>query len=130
LYIIALISSLNTTTFSLLFPVPTVYAGENGKVDVMGTKEEVFGYLKKQYETIADSTSGKAMSAKSIEPREVGRHLPESGNFEASNASGPTKVLSRDGYEKVDTPKIPVGEPFRYDLHRTLSCCLYKACSS
>jgi hypothetical protein len=100
------------------------------KVDVMGTKEEVFGYLKKQYETNADSTSGKDMSAKSIELREVGRHLPESGNFEASNASGPTKVLSRDGYEKVDTSKIPVGEPFRYDLHRTLSCCLYKACSS
>lgn len=71
-----------------------VYADENGKVNVIGTKEEVFGYLKTYYETIADSTSGKDISAKSIELRKVGYHLPESGNFEASNASGSTKVLS------------------------------------
>lgn len=88
-----------------------VYAGEDGRVDIMGTKEEVFGYLKKQYEKIEGSTSGTKMDAKSVELREVGRHLSESGNFESSNTSGPTEVLSRDGYEKVETIKVPTGEP-------------------
>jgi ABC-type molybdenum transport system ATPase subunit/photorepair protein PhrA len=91
-----------------------VYAGEDGKVDALGPKEEVFGYLKRQYENIEKSGKiGKDMGTKLVELREVGRHLHESGNFASStrNSSSDTTVLSRDGYAKIDDSYIPIGEP-------------------
>jgi ABC-type molybdenum transport system ATPase subunit/photorepair protein PhrA len=91
-----------------------VYAGEDGKVDALGPKEEVFGYLKKQYEEIEKSGKvGKKMDAKLVELREVGRHLHESGNFDYSttNPSSDNTVISRDGYSKVDDSSIAIGEP-------------------
>lgn len=89
-----------------------VYAGEEGKIDTLGPKEEVFAYLKKQYESI-EKTSNNEMSAKLIELREVGRHLSESGNFSTGTASSPpdTTVISRDGYSQIDTSSVPIAEP-------------------
>jgi ABC-type molybdenum transport system ATPase subunit/photorepair protein PhrA len=94
-----------------------VYAGEDGKVDAQGPKEDVFAFLKSRYE--ATEKSGKAeqeLGAKSIKLREVGRHLAESGNFYDANMgtsqpSSAAQVLSRDGYDSVDRSQVPIGEP-------------------
>jgi ABC-type molybdenum transport system ATPase subunit/photorepair protein PhrA len=94
-----------------------VYAGEDGKVDSLGPKEEVFQYLKKQYtdaeESIKSSSSSRDLNPKHVELREVGRHLSERGDFEAddADASGSSDALSRDGYKKVDETHVPIGEP-------------------
>jgi ABC-type molybdenum transport system ATPase subunit/photorepair protein PhrA len=91
-----------------------VYAGEDGKVDTLGPKEEVFAYLKKQYEDIeASSKSGKQLEAKLIELREVGRHLSESGTFTTNTptSSPSTTKLSRDGYSEIDSTPSSPGEP-------------------
>jgi len=92
-----------------------VYAGEDGKVDALGTKDEVFTYLQKQSEELEKSgKGGKKMDAKTIELREVGRHLSESGNFETSTSptsASDITVLSRDGYEKIDDSHVRIGEP-------------------
>lgn len=92
-----------------------VYAGEDGKVDALGPKEEVFGHLKRRYEEIERSSkAGKETDPKLVEMREVGRHLSESGNFQrnctSSEGSDSTK-LSRDGYPKIDSTSVPTGEP-------------------
>ncbi|KAF1919714.1 hypothetical protein BDU57DRAFT_554904 [Ampelomyces quisqualis] len=91
-----------------------VYAGEDGKVDALGPKEEVFQYLKKQYEDIEKSGRiGKDVDAKIVELREVGRHLSASGFFDSSNSptSSATTILSRDGFRKIDNSSISTGEP-------------------
>lgn len=90
-----------------------VYAGEDGKIDALGPKEEVFAYLKKQYEELESTGKvGQKMDAKTVELREVGRRLAESGNFQSSNTSSSTaSVLSRDGYNNVDNLRVPIGEP-------------------
>ncbi|KAJ4312621.1 hypothetical protein N0V94_007348 [Neodidymelliopsis sp. IMI 364377] len=94
-----------------------VYAGEDGKVDSLGPKEEVFQYLEKQYtdaeESIKSSSSSRDLNPKLVELREVGRHLSERGDFETDDAgaSGSSSALSRDGYRKVDETHVPVGEP-------------------
>ncbi|KAH8728743.1 ABC transporter-like protein [Phaeosphaeriaceae sp. PMI808] len=91
-----------------------VYIGEDGKVDAQGPKEEVFEYLKKQYKNIEKlATTTTEMSAKFMELREVGRHLSESGSFEITgpSRSSNTTILSRDGYEQIDTTQVSVGEP-------------------
>ncbi|KAF2829262.1 P-loop containing nucleoside triphosphate hydrolase protein [Ophiobolus disseminans] len=90
-----------------------VYADENGKVDAVGSKEYVFAYLKKRYEQL-DNTD--TMDARMVELKEVGTHLTECGNFEASKVSNSTSspsttVLSCDGYENIDPLKVPTGEP-------------------
>ncbi|KAH7394955.1 hypothetical protein DE146DRAFT_66373 [Phaeosphaeria sp. MPI-PUGE-AT-0046c] len=91
-----------------------VYAGDDGKVDASGPKEEVFAYLKRRYEEIEKSGGiGNEMDPKLVEIREVGRHLSESGNFENSTSSSttdPTK-LSRDGYLHIDPCSVTTGEP-------------------
>jgi ABC-type molybdenum transport system ATPase subunit/photorepair protein PhrA len=92
------------------------YAGEDGKVDALGIKEEVFEYLKQQFDNIENS--GKTVNeldSKLVELREVGRHMYQSGSFDATR-TGTTRpssmpILSRDGYEKIDLTKVPVGEP-------------------
>ncbi|KAF3044091.1 hypothetical protein E8E12_009366 [Didymella heteroderae] len=94
-----------------------VYAGEDGKVDSLGPKEEVFQYLKRQYDdaekSIKTSSLSHELDAKLVELREVGRHLSERGDFESNgtDASGQVGALSRDGYKKVDDAQVPVGEP-------------------
>ncbi|KAF2188103.1 P-loop containing nucleoside triphosphate hydrolase protein [Zopfia rhizophila CBS 207.26] len=98
-----------------------VYAGEDGKIDALGPKDEVFKYLKQQYENAERSfTSRKGkeydLDPKLVEVREVGRHLSERGDFEVNSAdtaqSGANApVLSRDAYEKNDYTTIPIGEP-------------------
>jgi ABC-type molybdenum transport system ATPase subunit/photorepair protein PhrA len=91
-----------------------VYAGEDGKVDALGPKEEVFRYLKKQYDDIEKSgQTGKHMDARLMELREVGRHLTNSGNlkFGTKASSADTTILSRDGYTRTDNFSVPIGEP-------------------
>jgi ABC-type molybdenum transport system ATPase subunit/photorepair protein PhrA len=91
-----------------------VYAGEDGKVDALGPKVEVFRHLKKQYDDIEKSgQTGVEMNAKLMELREVGRHLTKSGNLKSSPkaSSADTTVLSRDGYTRIDNNSVPIGEP-------------------
>lgn len=97
-----------------------VYAGEDGKVQALGQKEEVFEYLKQQYEEIEGSLTARTskdddLDPKLVELREVGKHLSERGDFEANstehqNSSG-ASVLSRDGYEKTSQATSNIGEP-------------------
>ncbi|KAF2265848.1 ABC transporter-like protein [Lojkania enalia] len=97
-----------------------VYAGEDGKVDVLGPKEGVYKYLKKEYEDVEKSIKKNGvqldLDPKLVEIREVSRHLSERGDFEVDSTeaqgestSGP--VLSQDGYEKFDDSEPTVGEP-------------------
>jgi ABC-type molybdenum transport system ATPase subunit/photorepair protein PhrA len=93
-----------------------VYAGEDGKLDVLGPKEEVFGYLKQRYEQVGESTADGELNSKLMEIREVGRHLSERGDFEAtsnasSNSPSSTRRLSRDGYSNIDKCPRNIGEP-------------------
>lgn len=94
-----------------------VYAGEDGKVDALGPKEDVLKYLKQQYEKVERTRfAGHELDTKLVELREVGRHLSEKGDFETSSvrasiASSKEQVLSRDGYEIVDESKVAIGEP-------------------
>ncbi|ORY18288.1 hypothetical protein BCR34DRAFT_553979 [Clohesyomyces aquaticus] len=96
-----------------------VYAGEDGKVDALGPKEEVFRYLKQQYEDIEQSPVSRQnpehdLDPKLVEIREVGRHLSEKGDFEADPTEPQTTsipILSRDGYPQTDTSTTPLGAP-------------------
>ncbi|OAL54417.1 ABC transporter-like protein [Pyrenochaeta sp. DS3sAY3a] len=91
-----------------------VYAGESGKVEVFGPKEEVFQYLKQQYEQVEKSSSkGLDLDPAMVELREVGRHLSERGDFETEQlgTSSNESVLSRDGYEKIDDSPVAIAEP-------------------
>lgn len=97
-----------------------VYAGEDGKVQALGQKEEIFQYLKQQYEEINRSIisrkrNGHQLDSKLVELREVGKHLSEKGDFETSATeerdSPSDLVLSRDGFEKVDSSTANIGEP-------------------
>lgn len=91
-----------------------VYAGEDGNIDALGPKEEVFAHLKKQYEDIRHSGQTEdGMAAKVLELREVGRHLSEGGNFDssASNSLPGSSLVSRDGYHQTDDTSTPTGEP-------------------
>lgn len=94
-----------------------VYAGEDGKVDSLGPKEEVFKYLKQQYDdaekSVESRSSSQDLDPKLVELREVGRHLSERGDFEIDgvDTSASPDALSRDGYKKVDSTRIPIGEP-------------------
>ncbi|CAO2654890.1 Nn.00g116230.m01.CDS01 [Neocucurbitaria sp. VM-36] len=94
-----------------------VYAGDDGKVESLGPKEEVFQYLKQRYEEVEQSSSRDLdLDPKLMELREVGRHLTGRGDFETGNAettqpSSDRSMLSRDGYEKIDTSEVPVTEP-------------------
>jgi ABC-type molybdenum transport system ATPase subunit/photorepair protein PhrA len=98
-----------------------VYAGEDGRVDALGPKEEVFMYLEQQFnkaERSAASTSRAEheLDPKLVEIREVGRHLSERGDFEASSSethddAASSPILSRDGYAKVDSFSVSIGDP-------------------
>lgn len=98
-----------------------VYAGEDGNVDALGPKDEVFRYLKQQYEKVersapAESKTGKDLDPKLIEIREVGHHLSERGDFEASiteaqESTSSLPILSRDAYEKSDPSPSAIGDP-------------------
>lgn len=91
-----------------------VYAGESGKVEALGPKEEVFQYLKQQYENVEKSSSkGLELDPAMVELREVGRHLSERGDFETeqSGTLSNGSVLSRDGYEKIDNSPVAITEP-------------------
>ena len=98
-----------------------IYAGEDGTVQAQGLKEEVIHYLKQRYEEVEHSVvaginSGEDVDVKLVELREVGRHLSERGDFEASatetqDSASDKSVLSRDGYEQRDSAKDQIGEP-------------------
>lgn len=94
-----------------------MYAGEDGKVDSLGPKEEVFAYLKQQYDdaerSVKSNESNHDLDPKLVELREVGRHLSERGDFEThgADASGSSDTFSRDGYNKVDRTQVTIGEP-------------------
>ncbi|KAL5114820.1 hypothetical protein ACEQ8H_007313 [Pleosporales sp. CAS-2024a] len=95
-----------------------VYVGGDGKVDALGPKEDVFAYLKLQYEQIEQSSGDETgdISAKVLEMREVGRHLSASGNFDSSTTTTTTTkashiaLLSCDGYPRIDDTSVPTGE--------------------
>jgi ABC-type molybdenum transport system ATPase subunit/photorepair protein PhrA len=94
------------------------YAGEDGRVQTLGPKEEVLRYLKKEYELInsriaAQTGKGYELDPKLAELREVGRHLSERGDFEvgSTETSGSASILSRDGYEKHDNTRVKIGDP-------------------
>ncbi|KAF1846609.1 ABC transporter-like protein [Cucurbitaria berberidis CBS 394.84] len=90
------------------------YAGEDGKVDALGPKEEVFQYLQQRYEEVEKSTSASLeLDPKLVELREVGRHLSERGDFDTGppQSSSNSSALSRDGYEKLDKSEVPITEP-------------------
>lgn len=101
-----------------------VYAGEDGKVQTLGPKEEVFDYLQNEYAEIERNVTAGDQNVQELDPRlvemrEVGRHLSERGDFESSATSNSTSqtdnsstVVSRDGYEKYDkTPPSKIGSP-------------------
>lgn len=94
-----------------------VYAGEDGKVDSLGPKDEVFAYLKQQYDDaerlVKASSSNGELDPKLVELREVGRRLSERGDFESNGveSAGLADAVSRDGYKMVDESEVPVGEP-------------------
>lgn len=90
-----------------------VYAGEDGKVDALGSKEKVLQYLKLQFERVQKTGfMGDELNPKLVELREVGRHLHERGDFEASSRNtSQLNSLSRDGYEKHEKTRVAVGEP-------------------
>jgi hypothetical protein len=105
-----------------------VYAGEDGKVDVLGPKREVFQYLKEQYEsvesTLRDSKRTEGVSVdehaeldpKLVEIREVGRHMSERGDFGLVSrvdefTTSHSSALSRDAYAKIDESRVPIGDP-------------------
>ncbi|CBX93997.1 hypothetical protein IAQ61_003870 [Plenodomus lingam] len=89
-----------------------VYAGEDGKVETLGPKEEVFQHLKARYEESENSDStAEELSPKLVELREVGRQLSQKGDFQTHTAKPSTSTLSRDGYEKRDTCHKSIGEP-------------------
>ncbi|KAF2204656.1 ABC transporter-like protein [Delitschia confertaspora ATCC 74209] len=94
-----------------------VYAGEDGKVDTLGPKEEVFQYLQREYEAIEKSQRSGTKKVEGIDPkfveiREVGRHLSEKGDFETDlTESTEVAVLSRDAYKRVDSSVPQMGEP-------------------
>ncbi|KAJ4296917.1 hypothetical protein N0V90_006965 [Kalmusia sp. IMI 367209] len=97
-----------------------VYAGEDGKVQAQGQKEEVLDYLKQQYDEIEKSITaskgeGHELEPKLVELREVGKHLSERGDFETNTAEGQdsssSAVLTRDGFSKVDQSPTNIGEP-------------------
>ncbi|KAJ4985880.1 ABC transporter [Stagonosporopsis vannaccii] len=93
-----------------------VYAGEDGIVDSLGPREEVFKYLKQKYDdaekSVRSSSSSHDLDPKLVELREVGRHLSERGDFETDGVDDSTSpdALSRDGYKKVDDTRPPIGE--------------------
>ncbi|KAF2739016.1 ABC transporter-like protein [Polyplosphaeria fusca] len=73
------------------------YAGEDGKIDALGPKEQVLRYLKQQYESIEaslgiESEKSSGLDAKLVELREVG-------------------LLSRDAFERNDSSSPAIGDP-------------------
>ncbi|KAJ4352316.1 uncharacterized protein N0V89_007664 [Didymosphaeria variabile] len=97
-----------------------VYAGEDAKVQALGPKEEVLQYLQQQCKEIEQSIINRSGNVHELDPRlvelrEVGKHLSEKGDFEASTAEeqdpSSAPVLSRDGFEKVDKLTATIGEP-------------------
>lgn len=105
-----------------------VYAGEDGKVDALGPKGEVFQYLKEQYEsvesTLRNSKRTEGVSAgehaeldpKLVEIRKVGRHMSERGDFDLASqvdesTTSHSSALSRDAYTKIDESRVPIGDP-------------------
>ncbi|KAF1838066.1 ABC transporter-like protein [Decorospora gaudefroyi] len=89
-----------------------VYAGEDGRVDAMGPKEEVVRFLRQRCEQIEASSVDGGLQSNLMEVREVVRQLSEKGIFDAdSNAASSAPLLSRDGYARVDKSERTIGEP-------------------
>ncbi|KAF1965252.1 ABC transporter-like protein [Bimuria novae-zelandiae CBS 107.79] len=96
-----------------------VYAGEDGTVQALGQKDEVLQYLKQQYDETERSLTvrsdeGHELDPKLVELREVGKHLSERGDFEASSKDdhgSSSTSISRDGFEKIDKTPATIGEP-------------------
>ncbi|KAH9882130.1 hypothetical protein J1614_001302 [Plenodomus biglobosus] len=89
-----------------------VYAGEDGQIETSGPKEGVFQHLKSRYEEseTSDPAVGE-LSPRLVELREAGRQLSQKGGFQSDSAETSSTVLSRDGYEKLDTAQVLIGEP-------------------
>ncbi|CAE7200821.1 ABC transporter [Pyrenophora teres f. teres] len=77
-----------------------VYAGEDGKVEKMGPKDEVMEYLQARHRELGNKATGGDKASTS-----VGTHQ------ESTKESQTVPTLSRDGYEKMDTSDTPIGEP-------------------
>ena len=102
-----------------------VYAGEDGKVDALGPKGEVFQYLKEQYQSVESTlrnfkrTEGVSagehaeLDPKLVEIREVGRHMSKRGDFDLVSQVDEftSSALSRDAYTKIDKSRVPIGDP-------------------
>ncbi|EMD69571.1 hypothetical protein GGP41_001279 [Bipolaris sorokiniana] len=85
-----------------------VYAGEDGVVGRLGTKEEVLRYLNEEYKSSQQSGTAKIQKSNTKEVQEVGRLLSEK---DPKAATEPLPVLSRDGYKKTDKSTPSPGEP-------------------
>ncbi|CAN9311740.1 unnamed protein product [Alternaria alternata] len=83
-----------------------VYAGEDGKVNRLGPKEEVLRYLEEKYGEI-DSLKDDEQSSSIKDTAKAGQ---QSGRDDSKTSPG-TPALSRDGYERVDTSIPTIGEP-------------------
>ncbi|KAL1798681.1 hypothetical protein ACET3X_002718 [Alternaria dauci] len=83
-----------------------VYAGKDGKVDMLGPKEEVLRHLEEKYGQI-ESIEGDEQTSGITDTVKTGQALGSDG----SKTLPGTPVLSRDGYEKVDTSIPTIGEP-------------------
>ncbi|KAF2873304.1 hypothetical protein BDV95DRAFT_489572 [Massariosphaeria phaeospora] len=77
-----------------------IYAGEDGKVDTSGPKEEVFEYLKQQYEHVERSSNAHGHDQQNVH-----------GSLKAQKKTSSTTVLSRDAYRLTDNASVSVGEP-------------------
>ncbi|CAN9215404.1 unnamed protein product [Alternaria alternata] len=83
-----------------------VYAGEDGKVNRLGPKEEVLRYLEEKYGEI-ESLKDDEQSSSIKDTTKAGQ---QSGRDDSKTSPG-TPALSRDGYERVDTSIPTIGEP-------------------
>ncbi|KAI4709565.1 hypothetical protein J4E89_005581 [Alternaria sp. Ai002NY15] len=82
-----------------------VYAGEDGKVENMGLKEEVLGHSQMygQAESIGDSTQSSVNT-------ETGEAGPLPSGRENSTRSSDAATLSRDGHQDTDNSVPEIGE--------------------
>lgn len=82
-----------------------MYAGDDGKVEKMGLKEEVLDHSQTYGQ--AESTEEYKRTSINTETSETGRLVP---GRERSTKSSDTPTLSRDGYQNADDSIPEIGE--------------------
>ncbi|PZD35400.1 ModF, ABC-type molybdenum transport system, ATPase componentphotorepair protein PhrA [Pyrenophora tritici-repentis] len=77
-----------------------VYAGQDGKVESLGPKDEVLNILQARNEGLERQATGGDKASMSVGIQQ-----------ESATELQTTTTLSRDGYKKIDTSDTPIGEP-------------------